>query len=185
MPEDEELSPFARRVKELRERKGWSQAQLADRVGTSKMRVYRIEKDEVPAKLDLVEDLARAFGLRAIEFLAPILDSRGDAKLLEQAQTKRLETEIAAQQLALRDRFLEAGSRDSLARFIEEATRAGALMDDQVLDFLQHMLQAWRLEFGMAEWNLKQHPLDTAVHRYLEQRLARDRSRRTTIRRKK
>jgi transcriptional regulator with XRE-family HTH domain len=54
---------FARRVKELRAKRGWSQDELAARSGLHRSYVGIIERCEKAATLDTVERIAKALGV--------------------------------------------------------------------------------------------------------------------------
>jgi transcriptional regulator with XRE-family HTH domain len=58
---------FARRVKEMRAKRGWSQDELAARSGLHRSYVGIIERCEKSATLDTVERIAKAFGVKAGE----------------------------------------------------------------------------------------------------------------------
>lgn len=55
---------LARKLKALREKSGLSQTELAERVGTKQPAIARLESGRVIPKLDLLEKIARALGLR-------------------------------------------------------------------------------------------------------------------------
>lgn len=62
------------RVQRLRKERGWSQAQLGERLGKSKTQVFRLEGQQVPTTLGVIEELAAAFDLSMPEFLYPLLE---------------------------------------------------------------------------------------------------------------
>lgn len=135
---------LAERVRDLREQHAWSQTDLAPRLraGTTKMRVYRIEQGEVPTTLGLIEELAAAFDLKPIEFLAPILGA-DDAKALQEAALQRLHKEMAAVFTRMRERFFESFKRRTLVDFLGLAARAGMVMRDEELAVVGKMLSGW------------------------------------------
>jgi putative transcriptional regulator len=55
------------RLRELRAKKGWSQAELADRLEVSRQSVNAIETGKYDPSLPLAFRLARLFGLRIEE----------------------------------------------------------------------------------------------------------------------
>jgi transcriptional regulator with XRE-family HTH domain len=57
------------RIQELRERKGWSQAELAKRVGTSQPQIDRLEKGTRRLTEDWMRRVAKALDVRATELL--------------------------------------------------------------------------------------------------------------------
>ena len=55
------MTPIALRVKELREAKGWSQAELSDKAGIRRATVSAIENDQTTGiDFETLEKLARA-----------------------------------------------------------------------------------------------------------------------------
>ncbi len=63
---------FARRLRALRRRCGWTQEELAERAELAYRHVQRLEslKNPPPAKIDTLEKLARAFKLSPEQLLA-------------------------------------------------------------------------------------------------------------------
>lgn len=114
----------------------------------SKMRVYRIERGEVPTELGLIEELAAVFDMEPIEFLAPILGAESDH--LKQAQAARLQREAAELEVAIAEEFKESLDRPRVKSFVDQAVRAGRLMDDAQLGLFTEMFFAWRQRHG--EW---------------------------------
>lgn len=58
------MSPLTLRIKELRERRGWSQAELARRAGVAQPIVNRLERGKTRTpSLDNLEKLADALGV--------------------------------------------------------------------------------------------------------------------------
>lgn len=62
------------RVREMRLHRGWTQADLAERLGVSRQTVNAIEVDKYDPSLPLAFKLARVFGKRIEE----LFDDRGD-----------------------------------------------------------------------------------------------------------
>lgn len=149
-------SPFGRRVNELREQAGMSQAQLARALRTSKMRIYRIERGEVSAKLELIQELAAKLGVTAIDFLAPILNP-DDPAVVERAQAERLEVERAAREQHELDRYVQSIERPALEKMVRQAFNTGSVMTDTELDLINEMLSAWYWKKGQARY------IDTGV----------------------
>ena len=52
------------RVRELREKRGWSQAELAEQLDVSRQTVNAIETEKYAPSLPLAFKIARLFGLR-------------------------------------------------------------------------------------------------------------------------
>lgn len=73
MPRSSELVP--QRVRELRQRKRWSQEKLAEEAGVSKDAVSRIERGDREPRIDTLEMIAEALGTnlsRLFDFSKPI-----------------------------------------------------------------------------------------------------------------
>ncbi|MGE5554036.1 MAG: transcriptional repressor LexA [Betaproteobacteria bacterium] len=58
-----------RLIRELRKRQGWSQEELAHKVGLTRQQIYRIEVGETGTKLSTLKKLAEVLGVPASEFL--------------------------------------------------------------------------------------------------------------------
>lgn len=56
---------MAKRLKALRAERGWSQADLAERSGVSKVHIARIETSQREPTLGVIEKLAKALKVRA------------------------------------------------------------------------------------------------------------------------
>jgi transcriptional regulator with XRE-family HTH domain len=63
----QELKLFAKRLHELRVKKGVSQEELAERAGIHRNYVGRLERAEQNPSLDRICDLARALGVKPAE----------------------------------------------------------------------------------------------------------------------
>lgn len=59
------------RIQELREAKGWSQADLAEAIGTSPQQIGRLEAGKRKLTVDWMTSLAQALGVGMTELLAP------------------------------------------------------------------------------------------------------------------
>lgn len=55
-----ETSVVAQRIKEIREREGLSRQQLADRLGFSRLYIWRVETGAIAVPVDAVADFAKA-----------------------------------------------------------------------------------------------------------------------------
>lgn len=62
---------IAENVKRLREERSWSQSQLADRAGTSKVIISQIEKGDSNPTINTIWKLAKAFSLPYTSLLDP------------------------------------------------------------------------------------------------------------------
>ena len=62
---------FAKRLRELRRKKGWTQEELAEHADLSYRHVQRLEnvKNPPPAKIDSIEKIAHAFKLTSSKLL--------------------------------------------------------------------------------------------------------------------
>jgi len=65
------VSPIVLRIKELRERRGWSQAELARRAGLNNSVVHRAEHGQTAMTLVTLEKLAKALGVKPRRLLPP------------------------------------------------------------------------------------------------------------------
>ena len=61
---------LARRVRALRQQKGWTQERAAERIGIEPAHVRRIEAGKANPSLAVLVSVARAFGLTVPELLA-------------------------------------------------------------------------------------------------------------------
>ena len=57
-------------IRELREKKGWSQDELAFKIGTAAANLSRIENDKHGPGSDLLSSIAFVFGLKVYELIA-------------------------------------------------------------------------------------------------------------------
>lgn len=64
-------------LRELRGQKGWSQEELADRLGIDRRQVVRLESGRAPVTLEVVEALARVFGVLSMFFMTSALEDKG------------------------------------------------------------------------------------------------------------
>ena len=61
---------FADRLRQLRNRKGWTQEELAEYADMAVRQIQYLEsKNPSPAKIDTIEKLAKAFGLSCSKLL--------------------------------------------------------------------------------------------------------------------
>lgn len=82
---------LAHRIRELREAKGLSQAEVAEQIGTKQPSIARIERGESLPKIEMLQRLARVFGMRVqIEFVpAPRRRRRKAAAKKVEARAER------------------------------------------------------------------------------------------------
>ena len=64
------------KVRVLRAERGWSQAELADRVGVSRNSINSVENGRYDPSLTLAFDIADEFGLRIEEVFQYVRESR-------------------------------------------------------------------------------------------------------------
>ena len=57
------MSPIALRIRELRKRRDWSQAELARRAGVNSSVVNRAERGETDITMSTLEKMAKALGV--------------------------------------------------------------------------------------------------------------------------
>lgn len=67
------------RVRENRERRGWSQDRLAERIGRSRETVSRLENGEIKLTDEYLGLLSEAFGCSPLELIADLDDVARDA----------------------------------------------------------------------------------------------------------
>ena len=74
----ESVSSIGKRIRAVREEKGWSQEQFAERIGLSVAYTGMIERGERVPKLETFIRIANTLGTSADILLADVLDSRLD-----------------------------------------------------------------------------------------------------------
>ncbi len=67
-------------IKELRERKGWTQLQLANEVGVTPSTIYNWERGRFVPRVGQLRDLAKVLGVRMDEI--DLLEEDAEAKKL-------------------------------------------------------------------------------------------------------
>jgi transcriptional regulator with XRE-family HTH domain len=83
----------ADKLRELRSKKGWSQEDLAGRLGVDRRQVVRLETRRAPVTLEVVEALARAFGVVSMIFMFSAMEDK-DAEIdMEGSWVRRLAQE--------------------------------------------------------------------------------------------
>jgi putative transcriptional regulator len=83
----------ADRLRELRGRRGWTQEDLADRLGIDRRQVVRLETRRVPVTLEVVEALARAFGELSLTFMWSVMDDENLTDDVDEGWFHRFATE--------------------------------------------------------------------------------------------
>ena len=71
------LKKIGIRIAEIRKEKGWTQTELAGKIGTSQSAVFRIEKGKQNISFELIERLSKAFGESIVS-----VDSNGEQSFL-------------------------------------------------------------------------------------------------------
>jgi transcriptional regulator with XRE-family HTH domain len=66
---------FGRRVREFREKRGWSQEQLAEQAGLTRETISRIETAKFGTKFEYVDKIVGAFDVSFSEFFKDLPDS--------------------------------------------------------------------------------------------------------------
>jgi putative transcriptional regulator len=129
------------RLRVLRAGRGWSQAELASRLGVSRQTVNAIEKERHDPVLPLAFGIARLFALRLEEIFLLDEPARSGMRIVEVPEAWRTRVRIvagvAAEEL---ERFLTPRERDDLeelkvpARRLERAASriAGKMVADEV-----------------------------------------------------
>lgn len=74
----ESVSSIGKRIRAVREEKGWSQEEFAERIGLSVTYTGMIERGERVPKLETFIRIANTLGTSADVLLADVLDSRLD-----------------------------------------------------------------------------------------------------------
>lgn len=82
---------MAFRIKELRKARGWTQDDLADKLGCSKSHVSEMESGKKNPSTPMMEQMAQAFGVTVVELFTD--QAEGAAKLDYIARYDRLDAE--------------------------------------------------------------------------------------------
>jgi transcriptional regulator with XRE-family HTH domain len=64
------MTEYPNRINELRRAKGWSQQELADMVGCSKMHISGMERGKRELSLDWMQRLGKVFSVAAVDILS-------------------------------------------------------------------------------------------------------------------
>jgi transcriptional regulator with XRE-family HTH domain len=86
MPAADSLALFARKVRQARKLKHWSQAKLADQTGISEETISNIERQSASTKLATAAKLAEALGIELWELLLPDTASEGASAPIERRE---------------------------------------------------------------------------------------------------
>lgn len=91
LQEERDKLALAQQIRDLRVAKGLSQAEVAEQVGTKQPSIARIERGESLPKIEMLQRLARVFGMRVqIEFVpAPRRRRRKAAAKKVEARAER------------------------------------------------------------------------------------------------
>lgn len=58
------MATIGENIKNLREKNGWSQAELASKIGKTRSAISQYEHNETTPRMGVIEDLARVFGVK-------------------------------------------------------------------------------------------------------------------------
>jgi transcriptional regulator with XRE-family HTH domain len=84
------LSPLALNLRKLRTARGWSQGELADRIGAHITHISRVETGKYNPGLEFVINAARAFGITVDELVSETTDGFREVKLENKELSERL-----------------------------------------------------------------------------------------------
>ncbi len=87
---DEALSPLAQNVRRLRTERGWSQGELAEKIGAHLTHVSRVETGKYTPGLEFVVQAARAFGVTVDDLVSEHPDGFEDVHLEDKDLAERL-----------------------------------------------------------------------------------------------
>jgi transcriptional regulator with XRE-family HTH domain len=74
------MQTFGKRLKRIRERRGWTQRELADQSGVPYETIYRVERGtHQEPRVSVAARLARALGV-SLDVLAGVYDDESEAK---------------------------------------------------------------------------------------------------------
>ena len=88
-PKDE-LSPLARNLRALRSERGWSQGELAERIGVHLTHVSRVETGKYTPGLEFVVEAARAFGITVDQLVSEHPDDLQEVRLEDKELSERI-----------------------------------------------------------------------------------------------
>lgn len=63
------MASIGENIKRLREGKGWSQAELAERIGKSRAAISQYEHNETTPRMGVIEDMCSVFGVKKREIV--------------------------------------------------------------------------------------------------------------------
>jgi len=86
----EQRSPLARNLRALRSERGWSQAELAERIGVHLTHVSRVETGKYTPGLEFVVEAARAFGITVDQLVSEHPDDLQEVRLEDKELSERL-----------------------------------------------------------------------------------------------
>lgn len=88
--QEEGLSPLALNLRRLRTERGWSQGELAEKIGVHLTHVSRVETGKYTPGLDFVINAARAFGLTVDELVSEHPEGFEEVRLEDKEFGERL-----------------------------------------------------------------------------------------------
>jgi putative transcriptional regulator len=137
----------ADKLRELRGRRGWTQEDLAERLGIDRRQVVRLETRRVPVTLEVVEALARAFGELSLSFMWSVIDDENLADDVDEGWVQRYARE------EFRNLFGAAAERPGVTWLMHTAM---ALPDDD-LAVVGQVADAFLQARSVAESEIDQH----------------------------
>jgi len=129
----------ADKLRELRRENGWSQEDLADRLGVDRRQVVRLETRRAPVTLEVVEALARAFGVLSIVFMFSVSEDNALGPHFDSDWVHRVA------EAEFRNLFGAAVERPGVSWLIHTAMS----LPDEDLDLVGHVADAF-LRAGQA-----------------------------------
>ena len=87
---------FTKNIKQLRQEKGWSQGDFAEKLGISVPAFSKIENGITDVNLSRMEDIAKMLGMSLVGFLSfgsPLVKNNEVNELPDQGKSNRLHTE--------------------------------------------------------------------------------------------
>lgn len=87
---DEALSPLAQNLRRLRTEHGWSQGELAERIGAHLTHVSRVETGKYTPGLEFVVNAAHAFGVTVDDLVTEHPEGLEEVRLEDRELTERI-----------------------------------------------------------------------------------------------
>jgi transcriptional regulator with XRE-family HTH domain len=127
---DRDVAPgLAGRVRQLRKQHGWSQSELAERLGFHLTYVNRVETGKQVPALEFVVKAARLFGVSVDQLLADDTEALADIRIEDKGLAERLrllETLEEHEREALLTVIDSMLTKHRIRQFLQEGAPAGA-----------------------------------------------------------